>query len=406
MEGFSSRKRGVNNHIDGGLSIHCGLSSPKVNSSYFTLSESQLLIIVSKSNLKINFRVISYYRLFTSLFLLTLFLESDTTTKRLRRPALSLYKTNITLKAIMKNIHTLLYLCIAISLINIFAILFSSRARSISEHSVPATSSEVYSTADILLPPAIELAGEAVPLQRNDVSEALRKELIVNTYLHSHTLQILRKAPKFFRTIEPILKENGIPDDFKYLAVIESRLEPLIVSPAGAVGIWQLMKGTAQDLKLEINNEIDERYHLEKATRAACDYLKKAYEKFGSWTLAAASYNAGFNMLSKQMKLQQQTDYYNLLLGEETERYVFRILALKQIMTQPELYHFSLPEPSPYEEVETIEVKESVKDWAEFAKQQGITYKTLKRFNPWLRKPQLHNPRHKTYEIAIPVNRE
>lgn len=307
----------------------------------------------------------------------------------------------------MKNIRTLLYLCIAISLINIFAILFSHRTPSpnLSERLSQSPSGEAYATSDVFLPTTLDLAGEAVPLQRNDVAEALRKELIVNTYLHSHTLQILRNAPKFFRTIEPILKENGIPDDFKYLAVIESRLEPLIVSPAGAVGIWQLMKGTAQDLKLEVTAEIDERYHLEKATRAACQYLKKAYDKFGSWTLAAASYNAGFNMLNKQMNLQQQTDYYNLLLGEETERYVFRILALKQIMNRPELYHFSLPVPSPYEKVKKIEVKASVKDWAKFAKQHGITYKTLKRFNPWLRKNSLHNPRHKTYEIAIPVDR-
>lgn len=304
----------------------------------------------------------------------------------------------------MKNIRTLLYLCITVSLLNVFAMLFFGRYRNrtAAEKFQPALTEKEGNTSDVFVPASLELAGEAVPLQRTDVSEALRKELIVNTYLHSHTLQILRNAPKTFKVIEPILKANGIPDDFKYLAVIESRLEPLIVSPSGAVGIWQFMKGTAQEFGLEVNHEVDERYHLEKATQAACNYLKKAYEKFGNWTLAAASYNAGFNMLKKQMKLQQQTDYYNLLLGEETERYVFRILALKQILTQPAAYHFQTPSPCPSEKVKKISIQGPVKDWTEFAKQHGMTYKTLKRLNPWLRKNDLRNPRRKTYEIALP----
>ena len=195
--------------------------------------------------------------------------------------------------------------------------------------------------------------------------------------------------------MEPILEKNGIPEDFKYLAVIESRLNPQAQSPAGAVGVWQFLKGTGKENGLEINNEVDERYHIEKS-----------YEKFGSWTRAAAAYNAGAAMISRQMDLQKETNYYNLLLGEETERYVFRILALKQIMNHPELYNFKVNTVYTFEKTETVEVKGPVKSWADFAQEQGITYKTLKRFNPWLRKTDLKNPRHKTYTISIPKKKE
>lgn len=256
------------------------------------------------------------------------------------------------------------------------------------------------------MPEALTFAGETVPLQRLDVQEALRKELIVNSYLHSHTIQILQTAPRVFQLMEPILEKNGIPEDFKYLAVIESRLNPQAQSPAGAVGVWQFLKGTGKENGLEINNEVDERYHIEKSTEAAAAYLKKAYEKFGSWTLAAAAYNAGAAMISRQMDLQKETNYYNLLLGEETERYVFRILALKQIMNHPELYNFKVNTVYTFEKTETVEVKGLVKSWADFAQEQGITYKTLKRFNPWLRKTDLKNPRHKTYTISIPKKKE
>lgn len=310
----------------------------------------------------------------------------------------------------MKKANILVYICLVLSIANILMIIIYSRHIPVS--SVPLSGNITTETgipghsSDIFLPETISLAGEKVPLYRQDVQEALKKELIVNTYLHSHTIQILKNAPRIFSMIEPILEKNGIPNDFKYLAVIESRLDPLVVSPAGAVGIWQLMKGTAQELGLEVNNEIDERYHIEKSTQAAADYLKKAYQKFNSWTLAAASYNAGAAMITKQMNIQQEKDYYNLLLGEETERYVFRILALKQIMNQPDKYNFEVNILYPSEETSTTEVKTSVRSWAEFAKKQGITYKTLKRFNPWLRKSNLHNPHHKTYEIKIPVKKQ
>lgn len=308
----------------------------------------------------------------------------------------------------MKNTPILLYICITISVINILLIIFYCRHENTK---VPTSSQNISSTdfttnSDIFTPSTISLAGEETPLYRQDVTEALKKELIVNTYLHSHTIQILKNAPRAFSIIEPILKENNIPDDFKYLAVIESRLDPMVVSPAGAVGVWQLMKGTAKELGLEVNDEIDERYHIEKSTRAAAAYLQKAYDRFGSWTLAAASYNAGSAMINKQMNIQNEKNYYDLLLGEETERYVFRILALKQIMNQPEKYNFSVQVIYPTEEIEKIKVDHSVKSWADFAQEHGISYKTLKRFNPWLRKNTLHNPHHKTYEISIPVKKE
>lgn len=260
--------------------------------------------------------------------------------------------------------------------------------------------------SDVFCPDTFYLAGERVPLERIDVIEAFKKELIVNTYLHSHTIQVIKNAPRYFHIIEPILKEEGVPNDFKYLAVIESSLNPLAVSHAGAVGIWQLMSGTAKELGLEVTNDVDERYHVEKATRAACTYLKKAYKKFGSWTAAAASYNGGMNMLTRQMDRQKEKNYYDLLLGEETGRYVYRMLALKQIMEYPATYNFYVGTRYPVEETTPIKVSKSIKDLADFAQEHGVTYKTLKRFNPWLRQTSLKNGKHKTYYIQIPNNKD
>lgn len=260
--------------------------------------------------------------------------------------------------------------------------------------------------SDVFCPDTFYLAGERVPLERIDVIEAFKKELIVNTNLHSHTIQVIKNAPRYFHIIEPILKEEGIPNDFKYLAVIESSLNPLAVSYAGAVGIWQLMSGTAKELGLEVTNDVDERYHIEKATHAACAYLKKAHEKFGSWTAAAASYNGGMNMLSKQIDRQKEKYFYDLLMGEETGRYVYRMMALKQIMENPHLYNFHVGIKYPIEPTTQVKVTKSIKDLADFAQKHGITYKTLKRFNPWLRQTSLKNGKHKTYYILIPENKE
>ena len=293
----------------------------------------------------------------------------------------------------MKKKFSLIYISITISLLTALGILYYSSARANSEqtNAIPLEYQPDIPqalTIDVPLPQEISFAGEKVPLHRIDVQEALRKELIVNTYLHSHTIQLLRNAPRIFARIEPILKEQGIPEDFKYLAVIESNLNPLAVSPAGAVGIWQFMPGTAREVGLEVNNEIDERYNLEKST------------------LAAASYNAGNNMIRKQMGIQKENDYYDLLLGEETERYVFRILALKEIMSNPQLYHFNVQSANPIEKTKKVKVHGPIESWADFAHKHKISYKTLKRFNPWLRKSNLKNHEHKVYEILIPAEPE
>lgn len=307
----------------------------------------------------------------------------------------------------MKNISSLIYICIVVSAINIIAILFYSRPSAKESPVVSMTQSDSDAPfSDVIIPEKFDLAGEEVPLQRIDVQEALKKEVIVNTYLHSHTIQILKSSPRVFGIIEPILKKNGVPDDFKYLAVIESRLDPSAVSSAGAVGVWQFMKNTGQEFGLEVNDEVDERYCIEKSTEAAAAYLKKAYTKFGSWTLAAAAYNAGSSMISKQMNIQKESNYYDLLLGEETGRYVFRILALKQIMAHPDWYNFKVNIRFPEENIRKVKVDTSVKDWADFAQTNGISYKILKRFNPWLRKNSLHNGRGKSYEVCIPVQTE
>jgi hypothetical protein len=215
----------------------------------------------------------------------------------------------------------------------------------------------------------------------------------------------MKLAPRFFPVIEPILKERGIPDDFKYLAVAESGFNPRAVSPAGAVGFWQFLKGTGQQYGLEINNEIDERYHIEKSTVAACKYLLDAYNKYGNWTLVAASYNGGMARVQSQQFRQKITGYYDLLFVEETQRYVFRIAALKLIMENPEDYNFYVSEEDKYPVIKTREVEISgpVKNFADFAIEQGINYKLLKDFNPWLRDDKLTNTAGKKYVVKIPV---
>jgi len=255
------------------------------------------------------------------------------------------------------------------------------------------------------VPDTLTFAGEPVPLKYSDVYESLDRELLVNSYFHSQTLRYLKMAPRFFSMIEPILKEDSIPDDFKYLALAESGFDPTIVSPAGAVGFWQFMKGTARDYGLEVDGEIDERYNIEKSTHAACAYFHESYEKYGSWTMVAATYNAGRNFVDKQIERQKETNYYNLLLGEETERYVFRILALKLVLENPKKYRFLVPEDELYPKwkTKTIKISGAVPDFADFAKEQGTNYKILKMLNPWLREAYLTNRAGKTYEIKLPA---
>ena len=257
----------------------------------------------------------------------------------------------------------------------------------------------------INIPDSVSFAGEPMPLHRFDVRESLDRELLVNSYFHSQTLRLIKLAPRYFSVIEPILEEKGIPDDFKYLAVAESGLNPSAVSPARAIGFWQLMQGTARDYGLEVNNEVDERYHVEKSTYAACDYLLDAYEKYGSWTLVAASFNAGMRGIDRQLERQKADDYYNLLLVTETGRYVFRIAALKLILENPAAYNLIVPEEDKYPVIPTkeIEVAGPVLDFADFAHAHDINYKLLKDFNPWLRQAYLTNTSGKTYTIKIPL---
>lgn len=255
------------------------------------------------------------------------------------------------------------------------------------------------------LPDSVTFVGEIMPLNRFDVREALDRELLSNAYFHSQTIRYIKLAPRYFSVIEPILKEYGIPDDFKYLALAESGFNPRAVSPARAVGFWQFMKGTAQDYGLEVNSEVDERYHVEKSTVAACKYMKDAYEKYGSWTLVAASYNAGLTGVQRQMDRQKSEDYYDILFVEETQRYVFRIVALKLILENPEKYNFNIKESDKYPIINTreIEIDGSVSDFADFALENGINYKLLKDFNPWLRETKLTNSARKKYIIKIPL---
>ena len=251
----------------------------------------------------------------------------------------------------------------------------------------------------------MDFSGEEVPTFMADVQERLDKEMITNMNYHTNTTLVIKRANKVFPIIEPILAKYGVPDDFKYLAVIESSLVNA-VSPAGARGVWQFMPATAKEKGMEVSDEVDERYHLEKSTEAACKYLLGAKEKFGSWTLAAASYNGGMNGISKKMEEQQVDNYYDLLLTEETSRYVFRILALKEIMKNSDKYGFSIPKEALYYTIPTkkIVVDSSITDLAKFAKTQGVNYKILKIHNPWLRDKKLTNNSRKKYEIEIPTS--
>lgn len=260
-----------------------------------------------------------------------------------------------------------------------------------------------YNVYALQIPEHLNFAGEDIPLDDPDILERMDRELLVNTYWQSNGLLMFKRAHKYFPIIEPILKKHGVPDDFKYLAVIESGLMN-VVSPAGARGVWQIMPTTGKEYGLEINDNVDERYHLEKSTEVACEYLKKSKEQLGSWTLAAAAYNAGNYGVSKRLQEQDVTDYYDLLLGEETGRYLFRIVALKEILSHPDRYGFNFREKDLYTQVPTykVEVDTAVTDFASFAKGLGINYKILKIHNPWLREPHLNNKSRKQYFIEIP----
>jgi len=301
----------------------------------------------------------------------------------------------------MKKYYSLIVLILLIAITFIFT--NSQPEEGVNNEDYEQVFQNKYSIFSISLPEKLEFAGESVPLDYFDVKESLDRELLVNTYWQSQTLLFIKRANKYFPEIERILAKNNVPDDFKYLVLAESELKNA-VSPSGAVGVWQLLKGTATVYGLEVNEEVDERYHLEKSTEAACKFLTDAHELFGSWTMAAASYNVGRKGLMRQVNRQKQDSYYDLLLNDETGRYVYRILAIKLLLESPDKYGFHVRNQDLYTSIPTYEVEldTAVADFADFAKKYSINYKILKYFNPWLRDSFLTNKARKKYYIRIP----
>lgn len=254
------------------------------------------------------------------------------------------------------------------------------------------------------VPEDLSFAGEPVPLRQPDILERYEREIYVNAYWHSNTVLLMKRAGKFLPVIEKILNQNGIPDDFKYVSLIESGLMN-VVSPAGARGFWQFMESTAKERGLEVNAEVDERYHFEKSTRAACDYLKHAYARFGNWTSVAASYNMGVSGLGRRKTEQKMPGYYDLLLNEETSRYLFRVLAIKEIFENPKEYGFELQEDDLYKMplMRELIVAESIPNLADWAIRHNSNYKELKIYNPWLRSTKLTVRKGNSYKINLPA---
>jgi membrane-bound lytic murein transglycosylase D len=254
------------------------------------------------------------------------------------------------------------------------------------------------------LPSSVDFCGEKVPLDRWEVRERLDRELLVNDYLHGSQLLVLKQSGRYFPIIEERLKANGLPADMKYLCVAESSLQPTAMSGVGAASFWQFMKDTGPAYGLEINDEVDERFNIVKATDAACKYLRDAHDKFGTWTAAAASYNCGQAGYLKQADFQGATNYYDLIFPEETNRYVFRIIALKHILSNARDYGLILEPAETYKPLKghVVLVDKSIANLAEFAKENNVSYKMLKIYNPWLRAQKLTVKPGKTYEILLP----
>ncbi len=262
-----------------------------------------------------------------------------------------------------------------------------------------------YKTFNIRIPKNINFADEKVPINDFTVRKAVEKELIINTYLQSKTLLLHKRCHRWFPLIEIILKKNNIPDDFKYIALIESQLSN-VVSPQGATGFWQLIESTAKNYGLEITDEVDERYNIEKATEAACKYFNEAYKHFNNWTLVAASYNLGMGGIQAQLDKQKVKSYYDLTLIDETARYIFRILAMKEIISRPKVYGYELRKKDLYPIIPTkkMSINSGIQNIATYAIEQGNNYKIFKMFNPWLRSNTLTNVSFKKYIIEIPKN--
>ncbi|MDD3510472.1 MAG: lytic transglycosylase domain-containing protein [Fermentimonas sp.] len=263
-------------------------------------------------------------------------------------------------------------------------------------------------TAAVTIPERITFAGEETVFDRYDKRERMDRELNSFTYFHSTTMLLIKRANRIFPTIEPILKKEGVPDDIKYLAVIESNLDHRAVSPAGAVGLWQFLQSTGRENGLEVRTDVDERYHIEKSTVAACRYLKNAYNKYGSWSAAAMSYNGGQARITNELRDQKVDDALDLWLVEETTRYYYRMLAIKQVFEQPWQYGFVIKPENLYKPMEfkKVNVTNTIPDLVTFAQQNGITYAQLKDFNSWLRTDKLNNASGKSYTILIPTDED
>ena len=270
----------------------------------------------------------------------------------------------------------------------------------------PQTSTHAtYKIKALKLPNNLNLAGERVPLEIPDVKERMERELLVNTYWQSNGLLLIKRANKYFPILEPLLKKYGLPDDFKFLALAESGFIDE-TSNVGAAGMWHFMQATGKEYGLEINSNVDERYDIEKSTKVAAEYLKKSQKRFNSWTLAAAAYNAGNYGVSKRLDEQEVTNYYDAKLPDETERYVLRIIALKEVISNPKKYGFVFENEDLYTlpKTRTIKVDTAISNITHFAKKFGMNYKEFKIHNPWLRENKLNNKSRKVYEIKVPIN--
>lgn len=266
---------------------------------------------------------------------------------------------------------------------------------------MPAEFSKVYNPE---IPASARLCGDNIDLDRVDMYEKFDRELTSVVYTHGTTMLIIKRANRFFPEIAPILEANGVPSDMLYLACVESSLNPRAYSGAKAAGLWQFIASAAKEYGLEVNDEVDERYNTEKATAAACRYLKKAYNRYGDWASAMASYNGGMTRISKELDAQGEETSLDLYLNEETTRYPFRVLAFKTVMENPRKYGFYLQDKQLYQprKYDVVEVCEPVESWAAWAKDHGISYSTLREENPWIRSKSLTNKLGKTYKVRVP----
>jgi membrane-bound lytic murein transglycosylase D len=307
----------------------------------------------------------------------------------------------IMINSYRKPIFALLVLVGALILIVSIVESFKGVGNSDSEASI--SNDTIYTNKPYKLPEKVTFAGERMPLENFDTRESLDREILTSAYRHSSTILIIKRAHRYLPVIEKILRKNDIPDDFKYLVAAESEYSNMI-SPAGATGFWQIMKATGIEQGMEINSVVDERYDIEKSTLFACDYFRKSYEKYGNWTLTAASYNSGRSSLDEQISIQQQNNYYDLLLSEETARYIFRVVAYKLVISDPASYGFTIGKDEfyPVLKYKDVKVDTAVTSFSNFAEHFGTNYKLLKFLNPWLRKPYLTPKQGKEYIIKIP----